>query len=41
MIPAEQFAVVSGATVRPKTGQVPADTVASRLIKSDFLKEFQ
>lgn len=40
MIPADQFAVVSGATVRPKTGQVPADTVASRLIKSDFLKEF-
>lgn len=40
IIPVEQFAVVSGATVRPKTGQVPADTVASRLIKSDFLKEF-
>lgn len=39
IIPAEQFAVVSGATVRPMTGQVPADTVASRLIKSDFLKE--
>lgn len=39
LIPSEQFSVISGATALPRKGQLLADTVAKRLIASDFMKE--
>ena len=39
IIPADQFNVISGATVFPQKGQLSAEMVASRLIAASFMKE--
>lgn len=39
IIPADQFNVISGATVFPKKGQLSAGMVASRLIAASFMEE--
>ncbi|MES3093855.1 hypothetical protein O6027_19835 [Sphingomonas aerolata] len=39
IIPADQFKVVSGATVYPVSGQLSSEMVASRLIAASFMKE--
>lgn len=39
IIPADQFNVISGATVFPKKGQLSAVMVASRLVAASFMKE--
>lgn len=39
IIPADQFKVISGATVYPQKGQLSTDMVASRLIAASFIKE--
>ena len=38
-LPSDQFAVISGATVSPRKGQLHVDAVAKRLIAASFIKE--
>lgn len=38
-LPSSQFAVISGAPVRPMRGQIPADAIARRLISANFMKD--
>lgn len=39
IVPADQFKVISGATVHPVRGQLSTEMVASRLIAASFIKE--